>query len=174
VASAINLFYSNSHSIFAAQNRPKITTFLTISRVSYTAPALALVVPMFGAIGASWTLASTNFIALLVNYVVLFRLTKLTAPRVLSVVWRSIIATTIMAISVKLIVQYPFTLALQSSEILHLFFCVTSGAVIHVFALTFLWWTSGRPPGPELYILRILASAFRRLLNLVSTARSPY
>jgi O-antigen/teichoic acid export membrane protein len=172
VASAINLFYSNSHSIFAAQNRPKITTFLTISRVSYTAPALALVVPMFGAIGASWTLASTNLVGLLVNYAVLFRLTKLTTTRVASVVWRSIIATTIMAICVKLIVQYPFTLALQSSEILHLFFCVTSGAVIHVLALTFLWWISGRPPGPEVYILRILASVFRRLLRLGSNVRT--
>jgi len=162
LSAAIDMFYPNSNVIFYALDRPKITALISALRLCILVPTILLVVPDYGVLGAAWVLVAVSGFVIIIDYVILFRITAVTLSHVISAVWRSTFAVIIMAVCVTFTLENPFTPAIQESTILHLVLCVASGVVSYVTAVSMLWWLSGTPEGPEAYVIRVLKSIYNR------------
>lgn len=165
-SAAIGIYYPNSATLFLALNRPGINAAIAILRVSLLIPAILLVVPKYGAIGAAWTLLSVAGTTMIVDYVVLLRKTGMTLSLVIAAIWRSTLAVTIMAFCVNHIVKSPSIFAVEDSPILHLGASIASGALIYISVVWILWKIGGYPNGPEDFVRRTLQRFYHRTASL--------
>ena len=159
---AIYVLYPNSHVVYYALDRPKITAHISVLRLCILAPTILLVVPDYGVLGAAWSLVAVNGFVMIIDYLILLRLRAITFSNVISAVWRSTLAVIIMAICVTFTLENPLTPGIQESTILHLALCVATGVVSYVMAIAMLWWLSGTPDGPEAYVIRMLKKIYKR------------
>jgi O-antigen/teichoic acid export membrane protein len=156
------ILYNNSHVIYYATGRPYITAYLSILRFCILTPMALLVVPDYGGQGAAWALVATNWFVMIVDYLVLFRVTTISLAKVISVLWRSTAAVIIMAICVTFTLENAPTASIQGAEVLHFGYCVATGVVSYVTAISLLWWLSGKPDGPEAHVVDLLKKLFSR------------
>ncbi len=156
------IFYPNSHVIYYALDKPRITAYISILRICILAPTILLVVPEYGTLGAAWALVATNWFVMIIDYIVLFRLTKFTLTDAISAVWRSTLAVIVMAICVIFTLENPLIPGIHESLVLHLFYCVAIGVIAYVTTVLLLWRLGGRPSGPEAYVFRMLKKLFGR------------
>ena len=159
---AIQMFYPNSNVIFYAQNRPRITAYIAGLRLLLMVPAILIIVPEHGAIGAAWSLVAINGLIMVVDYVVLIWLTEVSIVMILASIWRSLIAVAIMAYCVWKIVTSIALPDLLNSTLLHLGLSVIAGAVIYCGMLWLIWTGAGRPEGPEAYVWKSAKSVIGR------------
>ncbi len=162
LAMAAKLFLPGSHLIYYALNRPKISTYISSLHLCILVPTVLLVVPEYGALGAAWALAAVYWFMLIIDYLVLFRVTTLTLSPVMSAVWRSTLAVIIMAICVTFTIENPLIPGIQESTILHLGSCIVIGVFSYETVVLVLWWLSGFPDGPEARVIRILKKILNR------------
>lgn len=148
------IVYPNSHVVYYAMDKPRITAHISILRVCMLAPTMIIVIPNYGALGAAWGLVAINWFMTIVEYVVMYRVTAFTFADTVSAVWRSTISVVIMAICVTLTVRYPPAPAIQESAVLHLALSVAMGFITYVASVLVLWWVSGKPDGAEAYVFR--------------------
>ena len=163
---AIYMLYPNSHLIYYAIDRPKITAQISILRLCILIPIIFYFVPDHGVLAAAWAIVATTGIVMIVEYLVLFRLTATTLAHVISAVWRSSVAVMIMAACVTLALLNPVSPAIQESTILHLAICVATGIVSYCAAESMIWWLSGTPEGPEAYVIRTLKKVYDRRVSV--------
>jgi O-antigen/teichoic acid export membrane protein len=162
LSTAIHMFYPNSHLIFFALNRPKITAYISLTRLCLLVPTILLVVPSHGAVGAAYSILTVNAIVTIVDYIVLLRLTLIKFSNVLAVVWRSAVAVILMSVCVTMTMRVPLPPHFPAYKFLLLLLSIAAGVVSYTTTVIVLWWLNGFPQGPEAYIARMLKRLFER------------
>ena len=157
------ILYSNSHVVFLALNRPQYTFYLSFVRTMLLLPAVVYTAPKYGAVGAAWCLSIINIFMMLIEYVVVFRMTELRTPQVLSVIWRSALAVIAMAAAVSGLYEY-FLIDSGLSLGAQLAACVASGAAVYALILFPLWKIHGKESEAEAYVLGIFKKIFGKIL----------
>jgi O-antigen/teichoic acid export membrane protein len=161
---AAQLFSPTSHLVYYSLNRPQITVAINALRLCIVVPAMLLVVPAYGAVGAAWLLAAVNCFMLIVDYIVYFRVTHVSLLYIGSRIWRSSVAVLTMAVCVIISINHPISPLIADFRILNLLFSIAVGAISYVGTVAILWWLSGLPDGPESYLARNAKNVYTRLI----------
>ena len=159
------ILFSNSNVVYLALNRPEITTYQSALRFVILLPIMFMLVPDKGAIGAAWALVATNSLIMIVDYTIVLRMVPLGLKNVMSVVWRSIIATSFMAVCVLWVQDVLTAPDVELIIALRLAMCIGVGAISYCASVFFLWWLSGKPNGAEAYVIDLLHKSSHRLLR---------
>ena len=163
------ILFSNSNVVYLALNRPEITAYQSALRFVILLPVMFILVPDKGAIGAAWALVATNSLIMIVDYTIVLRMVPLGLKNVISVVWRSIIATSFMAVCV-LWVQNALTAPdVELIIAFRLAMCIGVGAISYCAVVFCLWWLSGKPNDAEAYVINLLHQSSNRLLRSLQT-----
>ena len=159
---ALYVFYPNSHVVYYALDRPRITACISILRLFLLAPTVLLIVPEHGVIGAAWAMLAVNGFVMVLDYFILLRMTDMTFAGILATVWRSTLAVAVMVFIVSLVIQNPPAAVFQESTVLQLALCIATGVLIYTLAVSTLWGISGAPEGAEAYVFRVLKKLYNR------------
>ena len=162
IGGVIQSFMVGSQPIYLATNRPQINALLAGLKILMLAPALVLGVHWAGVFGAAWALLFVSIIVLVLDLTVISRSLNIPVRSVLSMVWRIVVATSIMGPAVYFIRKSALTDDLTSDPMVFAGL-VATGIVFYFIVLFSLWRISGRPSGPETTLLE----AFMRLLNKI-------
>lgn len=155
--------YSNSFVVFYALDRPNLAALASGLRLAILAPAVFFLVPDYGAVGAAWALSGTNVIVTIAEYVIFCSIISIRVGEIVSVIWRSIIAVSVMGVVTIYVMGAIVSSSTQLPQILQVMLVAVVGAISY-FAIVFvLWLLSGRPgDGAEAYVLKMLQKFKRK------------
>lgn len=166
-AGVANAIQSNFTYIYLALGRPRTTTLLSGAYIAVLIPALILAAHAFGVVGAAWAYFSAALIFLPASYFLLASVLNLRLQQLTAVVWRPLVATTMMVLLVRVFMGQPLVAADTHVVALQLATAVVLGAVTYGISLTGLWLFSGRPPGAEQYLLERLTPRFKSAFRIL-------
>lgn len=141
---------------FMALGMPKANTRSTIVMVLVRLGVLFGTFPLIGAMAAPWSLvagSATGFLMVWFQACKMMQFRLLDFPRVL---WRSIGAATVMALSVPWLETLIFGAAWLPAPWIQLGFRILTGMLIYALTVLTLWTLSGRPPGAETALLTLV------------------
>lgn len=159
------VFFSNSNVVYLAIGRPEITAYLSALRFLVLMPTVLIVIPDNGAMGAAWALVATNSLLMIVDYIVVLRMVPLGLTNVITVVWRSVTATSFMAVSVIWLREALDVPDVEMVISLKLAICVAGGILSYSAVVFLLWWLSGKPNDAEAYAIKLLRKSSNRMIG---------
>lgn len=148
---------SNVGSVYLAVGRPWIIAGLALVTIAVMAPLLFWLVPIYGALGAAWALLTASAVGVPLNLWLLRKLLDLRLGAVIQVIWRPIVASSIMAVAVSAARNLP----LPGNHVIELFLYVLLGVVVYAGATLALWWISRSAPGAESILLEAVAGKLK-------------
>lgn len=138
-----------------AMGRPKVTTAVSAVHAILLVPTLIATVHLFGLVGAAFAYLSVEGLLLAVRYVVMMKVLQIVPASLVSRIWRPVTSSLGMAAGISLGVK-PLLAETTLPALLMLLICVLSGALIYASSSLLLWLLTGRPDGPESFIMRKL------------------
>jgi O-antigen/teichoic acid export membrane protein len=163
VLGSLTVFGIISSSLFNAHAFLSVLFRVSLASMALRVALLAWLVPAHGIMGAT-AASGLGMVFEYSTYVVLTcRRFALSAPRFLARIWRSALATAVMAgglVAMRLgWVPHPGT---PAEQMIRLAEGSLAGAAIYTATLVALWAASGRPNGPETDLLGFAASLIRK------------
>lgn len=165
ISGALTIFGSVSATLFSAHAYLKSLFHIAIGTLVLRIALLLLLVPHHGLIGAALAVAISNACEQAVYIVLTFRRFAVRGRDLLRHLWRSVLATTLMAA-----VLYASGLGWSATaedgrgEIaLRLVVAMLLGAGVYVATLLAAWFAAGRPTGGESDVLALLRSEAPRI-----------
>jgi O-antigen/teichoic acid export membrane protein len=155
------VLYSNSHVIFYALDKPYLTAYVTGFRLALLFPAVLLLAPRYGALGAAWALSIVNIVVTVAEYIMFFYLVAVRPKAILDAVWRSIVGATVMGVAIYWFVGWMLAKSMRMSLFLEFSISATAGVICFVTTVFLLWLISGRPVGAESYVLGRVSGLIR-------------
>jgi O-antigen/teichoic acid export membrane protein len=152
----LNFATSNSQAIYLALGRPDRGAIASLPAAILLPPLLLWGTARYGLTGAAWAVVIDGAINLAMNLALMRRLIPFSLTDVFAVVWRPVIATSVMVAAIAAIdahwvlAQTMVGLVGQFSGI------VICGALVYVAMLLALWRATGMPNGPETQALAAL------------------
>lgn len=140
--------------LFLAMGRVRIEPALLALNLALLVPLLLVSVPSLGLMGAVLSLSVCAAVDLVLRLSIVSRLLALSLGRIARAVWRSTVATAVMAVLVAGIRDQV------DGPVLQLGVGGASGAVLYGATLFTLWWAAGRPAGAERTLLVQLSELF--------------
>jgi len=165
-----NAMLTNTGTVFLAIGKPHYLAIISAIRVAVLLPTLTYFALQNGVIGAAWSYLGVSLLFMPIIYALLFRSINLRSARFFAEIWRPLIATSAMFVTVKAFTVWAGTTAgiLGLSGLL--ITAVTLGAVVYSAVLLLLWQLAGRPTGAERFVadklsVRIRNSSLARFFN---------
>lgn len=154
---------SNAGPIFLALGRPNIITCIAGFHLLIKVPALIWAISVAGTIGAAWAATIASALATMLSMTLVIRVLKLSLRDMLAAMWRTGVATALMA-GVVVQIDYAMPAGPGSGEmILKLATLIGAGAAAYVFVALALWHFSGRPErSAESAALKLARPVLRR------------
>ncbi len=152
---ALNAMQTNCGALHYAMGNPKTLTLVGAIVILILFPSLVWGGLRFGAIGIAWAyLVNAVLVIVPLNYGLALRAIRLPAAALLRLLWRPIIATTVMYFSVRAwVVRSGPASASGLDEILPLLGAVAIGCITYSVVVWLLWRAVGQPAGPERAVL---------------------
>lgn len=159
------VYYPSSHVVYYSVGIPHVSAYISILRFVILLPISLLLVPEHGAIGAAWALFITNWSLIALDYYVLIRVLRTTLWNLLEAVWRSTLATFLMAVCALEVATWDVVVR-AFSNVGQLVIIVAVGVVSYTTSLMLIWAAVGRPRGAEAYILGVIKGLIARAISL--------
>lgn len=159
---------TNTLYIYIALGVPRTAMLLNALHVALLVPALVVLTNHDGVTGAAWACLAVAVVTTPVNIAVLVRRLDLRLRELVAVVWRPLVAATVMFFSVQTVVAPAADPSTAGAGLLwsaaRFGLAVGFGAALYAALLWLLWLLSRRPAGIESELIGRLASAriFRR------------
>lgn len=154
---------SNAGAIFMALGIPRLMTRLSLLYLALMGTAFAVLVPTYSALGAAYGILIAASIQIPVVFAFLCKTIALDATRLLSVMWRPLMAAAIMAIVTSMAEDWLRGMAWGNPT--RLIALIPLGATIYFVMLHCLWIVARRPPGGEALLAPVISSLFARIRN---------
>ena len=165
VAGLTQALQTNKSSVYLALGKPRILTLLAAIHCFVLIPAVAWSATANGALGAAHAITTVSLILMPLNYLVLFKVIRLPFYDFIRKLWRPIVATLIMILSVEISIFFRFLPESFFINLFNLIFETVIGCVTYSGSIFILWKVSGMEPGVELVVLgqisRRLKSIFK-------------
>jgi PST family polysaccharide transporter len=150
---ALLLFHSGICAMLIARGFPRQVTITNAVYVAILVLGLALTVPQFGAIGAAHAALTASVLSTPVYLAHVYRRLRVSPLSLLRAVARPVLAAAVMIVVVRSALP-AFELSLSASAALGLLLGgITLGIAVYAVAGFLLWLASGRPDGPERFLL---------------------
>lgn len=157
----------NNGLVFLAIGKPRILTLTASISVVIAIPLLIGMTIANGVIGACLALLMSVIAMLPVNYFYIRREIHIFLMDFATILWRPVVATSIMYIVTSAIQRQILTESL-TDHIFRLTVTVATGVLIYTAAIIGLWLLSGRPKGAEQFLFDKFNSVFYRLQTISS------
>jgi hypothetical protein len=106
-----------------------------------------------GAVGAAWAYVTSALVAVALSYAVLTRQLEIRVAELVARIWRPLIATALMGLSVRSMAGQLPAAEGTSALALQLLGLVSLGASVYCVVVLALWYASRRPDGAERFVL---------------------
>ncbi|MCF6339026.1 MAG: lipopolysaccharide biosynthesis protein [Gammaproteobacteria bacterium] len=116
IAGIFRALQANTGAIYLALGIPKIITYLSIFNVLLIYPAIIWALSSSGVLMAAWAIATIAFLSMPINFIVLSRKLNLNLLQIISLLWRPVVSSLLMAT----VVLSALTLWGETSSILTL------------------------------------------------------
>ncbi len=160
IVGTIHALQANVESVYFAVGRPRLKALITFLEIVCFLPLLLVLVPRYGLTGAAYALLITVMIAAPVNYAIALRLLRLSAWKIVPVLWRPILAAAVMAA----VIYWAFPPSESHSStwenVWRMLCAIALGAVVYAMTVVVTWFAAKRPTGAEEWLL----AQVRRLL----------
>ncbi len=164
-AGTIMVIQDNIAYVFYALGRPRVQMMLTLAYVVVLLPLLIGLTAALGATGAAWAHLATGAVCVPLSFAVVFRHIHLGVGTFVRAIWRVLVSTGVMALTVHSALAKLMAVASPNLPAI-LVACMLVGVVAYGAAMAVLWLLSGRPDGTERlllgYALRLVPSARNR------------
>jgi O-antigen/teichoic acid export membrane protein len=164
---AIVCLLTNVGPLFNAMARPYWMTYLQILGLSILLPSAWYLSMNIGLIGAAWAYLIANCVTSPVTLIIVMRLLKMPLTALLGIVWRPILAVTVMYQVVRLLIDNS-----GAGDVATLLGAVGVGAVAYIATLLGSWRLAGRPVGAESAIIKQVRSSIGSRLNFGGSSGS--
>ena len=163
VGGTIYVLSANNQSLYFAVGRPRFRAMLTVLEIALFLPLVAVLIHPYGLMGAAVAFLATEALVVPVNFLLAARLLKMSVTRVLAVLWRPILAASLMAYTV--LAAFPRSVAPTDvlDSLLALGGAAVLGAACYVFIVSFAWLLAGRPDGAERWLVDRFLGGWRRI-----------
>lgn len=162
VSGVITALQANRGSVYLSLGKPRIMTYVTAIELVLLLPALTVGTQSMGIKGAAWAILMVKIVLLPINYMVLLRILRLKPIRLLAVLWRPIVATSLMAFAIKLVLGVLGEKIDLLGWVVQLASAISVGFIVYGGAVLILWRLAGGSDGVEALLMRIL---LRRVLR---------
>lgn len=162
IYSGLLALQTNTSVVYTALGQTRISATLAFLKAVALVPLLILLVPRYGLVGAAWAYAISTIFYTPYIFWILHRTLELGHTQFFGIVWRPIAASLLMYLAVPLLSQSLGITGWDKQFLAAIAEAVIGGAV-YVGTVLLMWALSGRPEGPELRALRLLAAAARKL-----------
>jgi lipopolysaccharide exporter len=154
---------TNIQSVYNALGKPSLQALITGLTLLVLLPLLVWWVRLDGVDGAARAYLLTGVLMLPVNYAICFRLVQIRWLSVLSVLWRPIVASSLMALTIFWLFPPGEVGAGSLSAFGRFLLAGGTGALVYLTVLLVLWWGGGKPDGGESVLLRHAGRALRKM-----------
>lgn len=162
----VRALHGPTGALFLALGRPKIIASTQCVQVGTAVLLMLVLIPMFGTIGAAWSILIGATLAMTANYVLLMHHLRLSLKSLLGAVWRSIFGGVVMW---ALAHQFSSHGWLPTPVIGQLIVLLGIGVGSYAATVLVLWTLQGKPAGGETMILGFVASRLQALRRRPST-----
>ncbi|MDH3978272.1 MAG: lipopolysaccharide biosynthesis protein [Gammaproteobacteria bacterium] len=146
----LNSMLTNSGAVFNALAKPYFMTIIQVATVALLLPTSYFLASESGALGLAWAYLYTLPAVILLSFWFSLKILELRAMVLLSVLWRSILSTFLMYMTVTNAFEHDTTTTPSVIEAaIDLAKAVTLGISAYMLSIITLWQISGKPEGAE-------------------------
>lgn len=150
---------TNTGFLFLARAQPRVTTLMSCFRALVLFPSAIFFGLMYGLIGVAWSIFLTAFLAFFVFLILIKFNLNIGFKCIFKVFCRPVLASAGMYVAVNFFALYFVNLFGGVLALASLFLL---GFIVYCFCLYCLWFSFGKPDGPETRILDFLQLKFPR------------
>ena len=151
--SALN---SSASYIFLAAAMQNYNVYLTLLKLLFFVPIMLLLIPVYGAIGAAFSIFLTSRVMFPITAYVMAKFIGLSAKDLFDSVLRPVSAMLLMVKIVLVSASHIQGVGIERESPMGLLLLVTVGVLVYILTLTLLWLLQSKPEGPESNTLRVL------------------
>jgi O-antigen/teichoic acid export membrane protein len=151
LASALTSLNTNASYIYLVQAKQRITTLLMLLWLGLFIPLLLYLVPVKGkeVLGVAYAMLISTSIMFPINQIILKKHLNFFWSELIAVLYRPLIASIIMAITVNYCISLVEIQTLNAEGLFWLISIILFGAVTFSLCLFLLWWLTGKPNSVE-------------------------
>lgn len=150
--------------VYLALGMSHLNATLATIRAAVSLSSMLLLVPAIGVQGAALALLVGGLVAAPVNLRMMYTALEVSARDLVSIAWRPLIATVLMAATVAVFIRHRPPADTVGGSVLSLGFAVVICTVVYAGTVLLLWRLASSPDGAESFVLarlRVLAAASR-------------
>lgn len=153
----------STSSVMLALGKPHLLTALATTRFAVMVPLVFWGVSTAGATGVAWAIVASAAVGLVLNSLVISRLLRFSAMRVISAVWRVVISAAVM--SVVLFFAHALWPATEDIwlSLARLLALIVLGTATYVLSCAGFWALAGFPEGTERHAMSLVAHGLARI-----------
>lgn len=144
-AGVLQIIQSTTYAVFLATNKLSVPAAIGVCHAVVLMVALPVVGTRMGVEGVLLVILGARMIVTPINMAYLIRISGLAPSALLAILWRPVLAASIMYV---VVVKYLGS-AIGPASLGVLFAAIALGAVCYVAGVLVLWWVSGRRDGAE-------------------------
>lgn len=163
IAGLVGALQSNLHLVIVALGKPKANTLVSAVTVAVSLPVFVIASLRYGTVGAAWAYLIFALVGLGTINVVFLRLTEIKVRAYLAAMWRPILSSMAMALSILAVDGVMDAAIAVPSNLFKLVSLILVGAVTYSTAILTLWWLSRRPQSAERIVIDFLFMRMKRL-----------
>src|SRR5579883_3199677 len=162
IAGMISALETNIGAAYLALGRPDIITKLYGFYVLLLVTLLISFTYQWGVTGAAWGCLTAAVLNIPIYFGAMLRTLSIALGRFLGVVWRPIIGSVLMYLTVYFVKNVAGNFGLQTSSMASLIAGTLTGVVAYIVVTTALWYASAMPGGAETVLFDRARSLLRR------------
>lgn len=152
----VGALQGNMYVVMTAIGKPKANTFLSAALLTISLPTVVWSSLNYGILGAAYAQFAAGIVGFVGIVIVFTQVIVVTKRHLLQVMWRPVVASTGMAVSLLAESRLAEHLGLKTPDIILLFISIAWGAISYALLLLLLWHLAGRPMNAERVILNFL------------------
>lgn len=160
-AGAVSALTSNNMSVYFAMGRPHLATVLVVVRLLVLAAGIVALYQSWGVLGIAYAEFAAAVASMAVSLPILFATIKLRARDYVGALWRPLVASGLMGVTVSWLITAEFAGDGLGDAALQMLVGVAAGMLSYPLILAALWLVSGRPESSEVQITRWALGAIR-------------
>lgn len=162
VFGVVRALHGPTGSVYLALAKPRFIALFAVAQLIVALGLMMVLVPMIGPTGAAWSILSGATLAMCLNYAVLLRQLDLTLRRLLTSLWRPMLAGLIMWLALIVLRERWSRESLLGLPVVELLGLGLFGLLVYVTAIAGAWRLAARPPGSESALLAMLRDRLGR------------
>jgi O-antigen/teichoic acid export membrane protein len=162
VTGAIGALETNIGSVYLALGKPALLSRLFGFFVAVLVILVLIFTSLWGVVGTAWGCLLATILNVPIYYGTMMRTLRMSAWQIVSVLWRPMIAATIMGGCVAMFSRQMAATWPASPDVIKVLAGVLTGVVVYALVLGLLWLSAGRPrDSAEAFLLRRVADFWR-------------